>query len=252
MRARPTVPLEYVINYTAHGGNDRWQLVIRRGQYFSRKDNETTLTPVSAQYLQRRWLRSLIDGGWDVVPTPSRMASLFYDLAFIKLPHWEYHVHPHYSRAERKRWSYEGVTAQGDLGNRTYRMVVEIAQLMRERLGYNRLYQLDQLNNEKSGDVLESIMGLQEMGFGWDPEGKVSEVSIAVRDLWDTHALASQWDMRGVSNTMYRIMGLDSIKEDIRYQAHMAKIAQKGIVKLSIGLAVGLRCAARVASFLCM
>ena len=56
----------------------------------------------------------------------------------------------------RKEWSYSGATARGDLGNRTYKLVVEITHLMREKLGYDRLYQISQLNDEAAGDVLET------------------------------------------------------------------------------------------------
>ena len=252
MCARPFVPLECVINYTDDGGKESWQFVICKGQCFVRRGNESTLSPVSAQYLGRRWLRNPIDGGWDEVPLPSRMASLFYDLAFNKLPEWEYTVFPSFGRDERKTWSYVGFTAEGDLGNRTYKLVVEIAQVMRQRLGYRRLYEMDQLNHEKAGDVLEGIMGLQALGHNWDPEGTVSEVSIAVRNLWNSPALRNEWDLGLVANTMYGTMRLDSIRDDMHYQAQMARIAQKGAVKLSIGRAVGFRCAVLVVTFLSM
>ena len=249
--ARPFVPLECVINYTDDGGKESWQFVICKGQCFVRRGNESTLSPVSAQYLGRRWLRNPIDGGLDEVPLPSRMASLFYDLAFNKLPYWEYNVFPSFGRNERKTWSYAGVTAEGDLGNRTYKLVVEIAQVMRQRLGYRRLYEMDQLNHEKAGDVLEGIMGLQEIRHDWDPTYIVSEVSIAVYDLWNTPQLVNQWDPRAVAGAMYPLMDLESFIDDLRYQSQVAKVAKKTGILLSIGRAVGFRCAYYVYSFLC-
>ena len=92
---------------------------------------------IDAQYLEMRWLKTSTTC-WKVVPKPTRMACLFYDLAFLILPAWENEVLPNYSKRERKNWSYFGVTAEGDLGNRCYKLVVEIAQLMRERLGEDR------------------------------------------------------------------------------------------------------------------
>ena len=112
-----------------------WVLVIRSGQVFWRWYNETSEMRVDAQYLEMRWLKSS-EGCWKVVPEPTRMAYLFYDLAFFTLPAWENDVLPNYSRRERKNWSYRGVTANGDLGNRVYKLVVEIAQYMRVKLGY--------------------------------------------------------------------------------------------------------------------
>ena len=121
---------------------------------------------------------------------------------------------------------------------------------MLQRLGYDRLYQLDQLNIESAGDVLEGIMGLQEMRQDWDPTYIVSEVSISVYDLWDTPQLVNQWDLRTVANAMYFLMDLNNIIEDLRYQSHVAKVAQKTGIKLSIGRVLGFRCASYVYSFL--
>ena len=45
----------------------------------------TSEMPVDAQYLEMRWLKSS-EGCWKVVPEPTRMAYLFYDLAFFTLP----------------------------------------------------------------------------------------------------------------------------------------------------------------------
>ena len=61
---------------------------------------------------------------------------------------------PHYSRAQRKAWSHLGATTRSDLGNRTYKLVVHVTQLLRQRLGLERLYQIDQLCVEKAGDVV--------------------------------------------------------------------------------------------------
>ena len=82
-RSCPDVPLESVITYR-HVPR-WWQLVIRRGQVFFRWYNETSEMPVDAQYLEMRWLKSS-EGCWKVVPEPTRMAYLFYDLAFFTLP----------------------------------------------------------------------------------------------------------------------------------------------------------------------
>ena len=143
-----------------------------------------------------------------------------------------------------------GATARGDLGNRTYKVVVELSQLMLQRLGYDRLYQLDQLNVESAGDVLEGIMGLQAISRDWDPTYIVSEVSIFVYDLWSTTPLRNQWDLGTVANAMYRLMDLNSIIEDLRYQSHVAKVAQKTGIKLSIQCAVGFWMADYVYRFL--
>ena len=143
-----------------------------------------------------------------------------------------------------------GATARGDLGNRCYKLVVELAQLMRERLGYNRLYQMDQLSYQSAGDVLEGIMGLQEIRHDWDPTYIVSEVSIYVYRLWDTPQLVNQWDPRAVAGAMYRLMDLESFIYDLSYQSQVAKVAKKIGILLSIGRAVGFRCADYVYSFL--
>ena len=143
-----------------------------------------------------------------------------------------------------------GATARGDLGNRTYKLVVELAQLTRQRLGYNRLYQMDQLSYESTGDVLEGIMGLQEMGHNWDPTRIVSEVSIFVYHLWDTPQLGNQWNLSTVANAMYFLMYFHNIMEDLRSQSHVAKVAKKTGILLSIGRTVGFRCADYVYSFL--
>ena len=140
--SRPHVPLECVITYRGPYVPRWWQLVIRRGQVFFRWYNETSEMPVDAQYLEMRWLKSS-ESCWKVVPKPTRMACLFYDLAFLILPAWENDVLPNYSKRERKNWSYYGTTANGDLGNRCYKLVVEIAQLMRENWGEDRLCILD-------------------------------------------------------------------------------------------------------------
>ena len=102
-----------------------------------------------------------------MAPCATRMARLFHRLSCVILPHWMHHVHAHYSKAVRKSWSYCGATAQGDLGNRVYKMVVDIAQLMRKDLRLAPLWDLDTLNMESKGDVLEGIMGLQWLGLGW-------------------------------------------------------------------------------------
>ena len=204
---------------------------------------------IDAQYLEMRWLKTSTTC-WKVVPKPTRMACLFYDLAFLILPAWENEVLPNYSKRERKNWSYFGVTAEGDLGNRCYKLVVEIAQLIRERLGSERLYNLDQFNSESAGDVLEAIMGLQAMGHNLDPTHIVSEVSISVYDLWCTPQLVNQWDLSTVANAMYRLMDLNSIIEDLSYQSHVAKVAEKTGIQLSIGRALGFRMADYVYRFL--
>ena len=165
------MPLYRVITFDE--GNNRWQLVIRRGQVFCRRYNDTTMMPVNKEYLEKRWFFCPVRG-WHVARTPTRMASLVYALATRILPHWEFHVHPYY----------------------------------------------------------------------------VSEVCIFVKDLWNTPTLVNQWDLRTVANKMYRAMDLESIQEDLRYQNHVEKVAKKTKIALSIGRAVGFRCAAYVYSFL--
>ena len=93
-------------------------------------------------------------------------------------------------------------------------------------------------------------MGLQEMDHNWDPTHIVSEVCIFVNDLWNTPTFVNQWDLRTVANNMYRAMDLESIQEDLRYQNHVENVAKKTNIALSIGRAVGFRCAAYVYSFL--
>ena len=246
-RSFPDVPLEFVITYR-HVPR-WWELVIRSGQVFWRWYNETSEMPVDAQYLEMRWLKSS-EGCWKVVPEPTRMAYLFYDLAFFTLPAWENDVLPNYSKRERKNWSYRGVTANGDLGNRAYKLVVEIAQYMRIKLGYERLHVIEQLNCESAGDVLEGIMGLQEMGQNWDPTYIVSEVSIAVHGLWNTPQLQNEWDLRTVAAAMYDLMNLYNMDEDRRYRIYVTKQAKQTGMKLSIGRVVGFKCAFIVYSFL--
>ena len=250
---RPQVPLERVVTYRGADVPSSyvpmwWEVVIRRGQVFFRWYNETSEMPIDAQYLEMRWLKTSTNC-WKVVPTPTRMACLFYDLAFLILPAWENEVLPNYSKRERKNWSYFGVTAEGDLGNRCYKLVVEIAQLMRERLGSERLHNLDPLNCESAGDVLEGIMGLQAMGYNWDPTFIVSDVSIAVHHLWNTPQLQNQWDMRTVAAAMYDLMNLYSMDEDRLYRIHVANLAKQIGIKLTIGCVVGFRCASIVYSF---
>ena len=147
-RYRAPLPVEKVINF--NDGVCSWQLVISRGQVFCRLRAGMRLVRVGDEYLQRQWLFSPARG-WRVAETPTRMARLFYALATCILPHWEIHVHPNFSRAERKAWSYGGATANGDLRNRCCKLVIELAQLMRERLGYKRLYFLGHLSYEGAG-----------------------------------------------------------------------------------------------------
>ena len=97
-RSCPDVPLESVITYR-HVPR-WWQLVIRRGQVFVRWYNETSEMLVDAQYLEMRWLKSS-EGCWKLVPGPTRMTYLFYDLAFFTLSAWENDVLPNYSKRER-------------------------------------------------------------------------------------------------------------------------------------------------------
>jgi len=179
------------------------------------------------------------------------MASLFYDLATRILPYWELHVHHNFDRYTRKTWSNEGVTDEGDLGNRVYGRVVDLAQMQRQRLGYSRLYQLDQFNDESKGDVLEGIMGLHTMGYNWDPTGLVSEVCINVNNLWNTPELRHQWNTNDVVRTMYTTMQLDSIVDEIAYQTNTNKVLLKTTVALSVGRALGFRISSFVYRFLC-
>ena len=99
-RSRSHVPLECVITYRGPYVPRWWQVVIRRGQVFFRWYNETSEMPIDAQYLEMRWLKTSTNC-WKVVPTPTRMACLFYDLAFLILPAWENEVIPNYSRRGR-------------------------------------------------------------------------------------------------------------------------------------------------------
>ena len=246
-RYRAPLPVEKVINF--NDGVCSWQLVISRGQVFCRLRAGMRLVRVGDEYLQRQWLFSPALG-WRVAETPTRMARLFYHLATCILPHWEIHVHPNYSRAERKGWSHIGATANGDLGNRCYKLVVELAQLMRVALGCDRLYQIDKLNYESAGDVLEAIMGLQAMGVDWDPSHIVSETSIFVYRLWNTPQLSNEWNLNAVADRMFRAMYLNSILEELRHKTYVAKVALRESILLSIGPAVGFRMAAYVYSFL--
>ena len=246
-RYRAPLPVEKVINF--NDGVCSWQLVISRGQVFCRLRAGMRLVRVGDEYLQRQWLFSPALG-WRVAETPTRMARLFYHLATCILPHWEIHVHPNYSRAERKGWSHIGATANGDLGNRCYKLVVELAQLMRVAVGCDRLYQIDQLNYESAGDVLEAIMGLQAMGVDWDPSHIVSETSIFVYRLWNTPQLSNEWNLNAVADRMFRAMYLNSILEELRHKSYVAKVALRESILLSIGPAVGFRMAAYVYSFL--
>ena len=143
-----------------------------------------------------------------------------------------------------------GATTRGDLGNRTYKLVLHVAQLLRQRLGYQRLYQINQLNAEKAGDVLEGIMGLEHMGYNWDPEHIVSDVSINVYSMWCSPELMNQWNYDYLAEAMYSGMDLNSIVDDCRYQIHVAKVANKTNIVLTIRPFVGLKCAAYVMSFL--
>ena len=94
-----TMPVERVLTYDQPAS---WQLVIRHGQVFYCCNNLACrlanreccrLWPVSAEYLAQRWCYCPVRG-WHVVPTPTRMARLFYALPTRILPHWEFHVHP--------------------------------------------------------------------------------------------------------------------------------------------------------------
>ena len=249
------MPVERVLTYDQPAS---WQLVICHGQVFYRCNNRACrlanreccrLLPVSAEYLAQRWCYCPVRG-WHVVPEPTRMACLFYRLAIYILPEWEFHVLPNYSRAQRKAWSHMGATARGDLGNRTYKLVLHVAQLLRQRLGYARLYQIDQLGVEKAGDVLEGIMGLQYLGQPWDPTGIVSRVSINVERMWCFPELLNQWNYDYLAEAMYSGMNLHSIVDDFRYRIHVAKVTKKTSIALTIACVVGLRCAAYVNSFL--
>ena len=141
--------------------------------------------------------------------------------------------------------SYFGATGW----NRCYKLVIEIAQVMRENLGSERLRNLDSLNCESAGDLLEGIMGQQAMGYIWDPTFIVSDVSIAVHHLWNTPQLQNQWDMRTVAAAMYDLMNLYSMDEDRLYRIHVANLAKQIGIKLTIGCVVGFRCASIVYSF---
>ena len=143
-----------------------------------------------------------------------------------------------------------GATTRGDLGNRTYKLVVHVAQLLRQRLGYERLYEIDQLSAEKAGDVLEGIMGLQHMGYNWDPTHVVSDVSINVYSMWCSPRLMNQWNYDYLAEAMYSGMDLNSIVDDCRYQIHVAKVTKTTGIPLTFRSVVGLRCAAYVNSFL--
>ena len=247
---RPHVAGERVVKFSQFSHGPLWELVIQNGLVFARWPGDPVWkwVPADAEYVGRRWF-CCPERGW-IDATPTRMASLFYDLATRILPYWELHVHPNFDRFTRKGWSHEGVTEEGDLGNHVYTLVLEVAQLQRQRLGYRRLYQIDQFNLESKGDVLEGIMALQAMGMNWDPTGVVSEVCIMVKNFWNTTQLNNQWNMDALANTMYTHMDLDSIKDEFAYQTHTAKVAAKMNIALSIGRAVGFRAATRVYSFL--
>ena len=143
-----------------------------------------------------------------------------------------------------------GATTRGDLGNRVYFLVLHISQLLRQRLGYARLYWIDQLGLKKAGDVLEGIMGLQYLGQPWDPTGIVSRVSINVYVMWCSPELMNQWNYDDLAEAMYSGMNLHSIVDDFRYRIHVAKVTKKTSIALTISPFTGLKCAADVMSFL--
>ena len=59
-----------------------------------------------------------------------------------------------------------GATANGDLGNRCYKLVIELAQLMRVAVGCDRLYQMDQLNYKTSLKADKEVGGRGTIGSG--------------------------------------------------------------------------------------
>ena len=93
-------------------------------------------------------------------------------------------------------------------------------------------------------------MGLQAMGRNWDPENIVSDVCIAVRNLWNTPGPKDEWDMGGVASAMYDLLGLHTMAEDRLYSDHVTKVSKLERVKLSIGRAIGFGCARKVYRFL--
>ena len=255
---RPMVNQERVLSF-GHGTDEMWELVIRGGQVFSRwaagdpdhegrVEVEYVVVALEAGYLEQRWFFSP-ERGWLVSRPPRRIALLFYDIAMVTLPYWEASVHYHYSKSERKRWSHHGATAEGDLGNHVYWVVVELCLILRSALGAPRLWTIDHMNMESRGDVLEGIMGLQHLGYNWDPNGVISEISIEVKNLWNTPNLIHSTNQRHVLQTMYGIIGFASITDDILYERHLAKVAMRTGITLAIGRAIGWRAASLVYSF---
>jgi len=233
------------------GQSERWEMVIRNGRVTMRwtaeDPEEYDVVALDVGYLAQPWFLCP-ERGWLVRHT-TRMALLFHDLAMVMLPWWETHVHENFSRATRKAWSHHGATAQGDLGNRVYYLVVRLCMQMRVALGAPCLHTIVRMNVEHTGDVLEGIMGLQALGSNWDPTGIVSEVSIAVHNAWNSPNLEHVWDMGRLTNTIYTTMGLDSIKDEIRYNIHVAKVTARTTIALTIGRVCGFKAASLVYSF---
>ena len=114
-----------------------WEMCISRGVVYCRWQGSTDWKVTDQDYLGQRWmLRPSRE--WVVVPKlrSDSIAYAFYHLATVLLPFWENYVHSQFNRSTRKQWSYDGVMALGDLGNRVYALVVNLAQLLRERLGH--------------------------------------------------------------------------------------------------------------------
>ena len=229
-----------------------WEMGISRGVVYCRWQGSTDWKVTDQDYLGQRWmLRPSRE--WVVVPKlrSDSIAYAFYHLATVLLPFWENYVHSQFNRSTRKQWSYDGVTALGDLGNRVYALVVKIAQLLRERLGSERLWLLDTLNFESQGDVLEGIMGLEFHTPGaYDPDSTVSTASIAVYDMWHDPTYCNLWVMCDLAKGMYDSLGLNAVKDQIDHKRFVANKAVMIDIRLTIVFVIGHRCAFCVYKFL--
>ena len=94
-------------------------------------------------------------------------------------------------------------------------------------------------------------MGLQHLGYNYDPEYIVSDLSIEVYNLWNNPVLIDEWDLQYLADFLYEDMDLNSIVEDCRYRDHVAKVTKKIDIALTIRSFIGFRCAVHVRNFLC-
>ena len=170
-------------------------------------------------------------------------------------PHWNI-ICDIYSAADRKLWSHYGATRFGDLGNVVYHVTLEVCLLLRRRHGAFALLQLQWLGAEKSGDVMEGIMGLHWLHphGGWGAAAQAVE-TICVAILDETNQMPyltvkAPHLREQLLARLFDAMGLGVFATVAQYELAMARRQQMNVVALSVGQRLTSPCSRIVYRFL--